>query len=114
MSGVETVRRTTVTTASWEPCITSDGRTIGEAHWIRRRGEGRQRVMLWRCEPMTFDYEFPGDESFHVLEGEVQIALKDTDKTIVLRSGDVASFTKGTRSTWTILARFKKFTVVSG
>jgi uncharacterized protein len=111
----EQVRRTSVGAAAWEPCITSDGRRIGEAEWLRRRGEGAwsHTAMLWRCEPMSFEYNFAGDESFLVISGVVRVALKDGE-TIELRTGDVASFRKGTRSVWTIVEPLEKFTVVSG
>ncbi len=116
MKAIEQVRRTSVGAEAWEPCVTSDGRTIGEAEWLRRRAAGgwSHTAMLWRCDPMSFDYEFPGDESFLVLSGSVRIELKDGDETIELRTGDVASFPKGTRSVWTIVEPLKKFTVVSG
>ena len=39
MSSSPTVRRTNVNAAAWEPCVTSDGRTIGDAEWLRRRTE---------------------------------------------------------------------------
>jgi len=37
MSTIERVRRSALGAEAWEPCITSDGRTIGEAEWLRRR-----------------------------------------------------------------------------
>lgn len=109
------VRRTTVGAERWEPCVTSDGRTIGEAEWLRRRTEAgaSHTAMLWRCGPMTFDYAFPGDESFIVLSGAVRIELKNSAAAIELRAGDVASFPKGTQSVWTVLEAIEKFTVVS-
>ena len=79
-----------------------------------RTADGHTPAMLWRCDPMSFDYVFPGDESFLVLAGSVRIVLEDGGETIELRTGDVASFPKGTRSVWTILEPLKKFTVVSG
>ena len=114
MTKSDQVRRTNIDAAAWQPCITSDGRTIGEAEWLRRRTEEAwsHTSMLWRCDPMTFDYNFPGDESFLVVSGRVRIALKDGE-TIELRSGDVASFRKGTPSVWTIVEPIVKFTVVS-
>ncbi len=116
MKAIERVRRTRVGAEAWEPCVTSDGRTIGEAEWLRRRADGgwSHTAMLWRCDPMSFDYDFPGDESFLVLSGSVRIELKDGEETIELRAGDVASFPKGTRSVWTIVEPLEKFTVVSG
>jgi len=110
------VRRTKVAAAVWAPCVTSDGRTIGDAEWLRRRTDPgwSHTAMLWRCEPMTFDYTFRGDESFLLVSGAVRIDLKDTGDAVLLESGDVASFPKGTRSIWTIVKPLVKFTVVSG
>jgi uncharacterized protein len=115
MSTVDRVRRTSVGAEAWQPCVTSDGRTIGEAEWLRRRSDGdwSHTAMLWRCDPMTFDYDFPGDESFLVLSGSVRIELQDGE-TIELHQGDVASFPKGLRSVWTVTQPLEKFTVVSG
>ena len=39
--------------------------------------------------------------------------LPDTGETVDLRVGDVAYFSAGTRSIWTITEPFKKFTVIS-
>ena len=51
------VRRSKVSAAAWEPCVTSDGRTIGDGEWLRRRTDpgSSHTAMLWRREPMTFD-----------------------------------------------------------
>jgi uncharacterized protein len=116
MSVVEHVRRSSFGAAAWEPCVTSDGRTIGEAEWLRRRvaDNWSHTAMLWRCDPRVFDYEFPGDESFIIVSGAVRIQLTDRDETIELRAGDVASFAKGTRSMWTVLEPLEKFSVVCG
>ncbi len=116
MGGSDEIRRTNVRTAIWEPCVTSDGRTIGDAEWLRRRTDGTwsHTAMLWRCQPMSFDYNFAGDESFIVISGQVRITLKESGQVIELGTGDVASFGKGTRSTWTIVEPLEKFTVVSG
>lgn len=115
MPTIEQVRRTSVGAPNWVPCITSDGRTIGDAEWLRRRAEGSwsHTAMLWRCDPMTFDYTFPGDESFLIVSGTVRIRLEDGG-TMELGAGDVASFPKGVRSVWTIVEPIVKFTVVSG
>jgi uncharacterized cupin superfamily protein len=111
----ELVRRTAVGAEKWEPCITSDGRIIGDAEWLRRRGDGgwSHTAMVWRCEPMQFDYEFPGDESFIIVAGAVRIELTETGEIFELRTGDIASFPKGMRSVWTVLEDLEKFTVVS-
>ena len=116
MSSSASIRRSNVSAAAWQPCVTSDGRTIGDAEWLRRRTDpgSSHTAMLWRCEPMTFDYTFPGDESFLLVSGAVRIELTDSGETLKFEVGDVASFSKGTRSTWTVLKPLVKFTVVSG
>ena len=115
-STIERVRRSAIGAERWETCITSDGRAIGEAEWLRRRTEEgwSHTAMLWRCDPMSFDYDFPGDESFLVISGSVSITLTDSGETVELRQGDVASLPKGTRSVWTVVEPPEKFTVVSG
>jgi uncharacterized cupin superfamily protein len=116
MTTIERVRRTAVGAERWEPCVTSDGRSIGEAEWLRRRTDENwsHTAMLWRCEPMSFEYEFPGDESFLIISGSVRIELTGESETVELQGGDVASFPKGTRSVWTVIEPLEKFTVVSG
>jgi len=113
---IERVRRTAIGAEVWQPCLTSDGRIIGEAEWLRRRqNDGwSHTAMVWRCDPMRFDYVFPGDESFIIVHGAVRIEIVDDAETVELRQGDVASFPKGTRSVWTVLEPLVKFTVVSG
>lgn len=43
----------------------------------------------------------------------MSIELAETGERVELSAGDVASFPKGTRSTWSFTEPFKKFTVVS-
>jgi uncharacterized cupin superfamily protein len=68
---------------------------------------------LWRSDPARYDYLFESDEAFHVLEGAATVELPDAGETIDLRVGDIAYFTAGTRSVWTITEAFKKFTVIA-
>jgi hypothetical protein len=42
-----------------------------------------------------------GTNPFYVIQGSVTIELAETGERIELKAGDVASFPKGTRSTWT-------------
>lgn len=92
------------------------GDQIGEAHELRHeesRGNEHE-ACLWRTDaPARYEYFFAGDESFYVIEGSVSIELAETGERIELQAGDIASFPKGTRSTWTFSEPFKKFTVIS-
>ncbi len=98
----------------FEPDII-DGTQVGEFHQIEPHGEAEDKLdaSLWRSDPATYDYLFEGDEAFHVLEGAATVKLLDTGETVHLRVGDVAYFSAGTRSIWTITEPFKKFTVIS-
>jgi uncharacterized cupin superfamily protein len=91
-----------------------DGTQVGEFHQIERGGSAEKLdVCLWRSEPATYDYLFENDEAFHVVAGEATVELPDTGEIIALRTGDVAYFSAGTRSVWTITQSFKKFTVIA-
>lgn len=115
--GTETTEyaRSTADAGEWEPFVV-EGAAIGEVHWIRTEGaEGATlNVGLWRSDEQTFPYPFDADETMHVLEGELVIDLTDSGERVVLRPGDIASFTRGTMSTWTVTAPFKKLFVISG
>lgn len=107
--------RSVITAKEWEPFVVG-GVAIGEVHWIRTEGaEGATlNVGLWRSEPQTFPYPFNADETIHALEGELIIDLVESGEKVTLKPGDVASFTKGTKSTWTVAEPFKKLFVISG
>ena len=102
-----------VATQQFEPYI-SAGVPFGEVHWLRTEsgGDGRLFTGLWKHGCATFDYVFPGDETFQVLEGEVSISIDG--QTVNLGLGDIVSFAKGQSSTWTIKSPLKKFFVISG
>lgn len=101
-------------TDDYEPFVVG-GEAIGEVHWIRTEGsEGATlAVGLWRSEPQSFPYPFNADETIHALEGELVVELESGEK-VTLRSGDIASFTKGTKSMWIVTQPFKKLFVISG
>ncbi|MEJ2865600.1 cupin domain-containing protein [Actinomycetospora flava] len=107
--------RSVADATEWEPFM-AGGEAVGEVHWIRTEGaEGATlNVGLWRSEPQSFPYPFTADETIHALEGELVVDLVESGEQVVLRRGDIASFTKGTKSTWTVTEPFKKFFVISG
>ena len=98
----------------YEPDII-DGTQVGEFHQIEPKGASADKLdaCLWRSEVGTYDYLFVGDEAFHVVEGAATIELPATGETIDVKVGDVAYFSAGTRSIWTITQPFKKFTVIA-
>ena len=100
--------KSTTTTENYEPFMVAD-KQAGEVHWLTQTNSSGQPTYsgLWRCEPMTFDYEFPGDEIFQVLQGNLLIEIPDSEN-VSLQTGDIVSFNKGVRSTWTVENSFKK------
>jgi len=92
-----------------------DGEPAARVGWLRTGsgGEGMLYTGMFTAQPSTFRYTFGGDESFHVLEGDLDIAL-DGGPVVTLGPGDIASFPKGATSTWTVRAPLRKFFVISG
>ncbi len=105
--------KSAISTESYEPFMAGD-KQAGEVHWLTQTNSNGQPTYsgLWRCEPMTFEYEFPGDEIFQVLQGNLQVAISGGD-TVNVQEGDIVSFDKGLKSVWTIQSSFKKFFVIS-
>jgi uncharacterized cupin superfamily protein len=117
MSVKHVCQTSTVDATEWEPfeVAVTEGDPSTQVHWLRDKsgGEGVLFAGLFRAEPGRFDYEFSGDETFHMLEGEIAIAL-ESDDPVTLRAGDIASFPKGAKSTWEVRSPMKKFFVISG
>lgn len=113
MSTAIVYTRSNTSTDTYEPFMVAD-KQAGEVHWLTQENSSGDPAYsgLWRCQPMTFAYEFPGDEIFQVLHGELTIEVQDGD-TIELKEGDLISFDKGVKSIWTIKSSFKKFFVIS-
>lgn len=103
-----------VNSTEYEAFVVRDG-AIGEVHWLRAEGSDGSTLAtgLWRSDERTFNYPFGADETIHVLAGIVTIQLAGGES-VRLVTGDIASFTEGTDSTWTVTDGFKKFFVVSG
>lgn len=102
-------------TDAYEPFLVA-GEACGEVHWLRTEGADGSTLAagLWRSDARVFDYPFAADETIHVLFGELRVLVEDAAEPLVLRSGDIASFRKGTSSEWTVTDGFLKFFVVSG
>lgn len=102
---------------SYEPFPLEDvkaGNPRPEVAWLRAETEGGSVLYagLFRAQPSTYGYVYAGHETFHVLDGEVEIRLENGE-VINLRAGDIASFKKGDKCTWKIASPFKKFFVIN-
>ncbi len=113
MSDTNSYSKSATSAESYEPFMVGD-KQAGEVHWLTQVNSSGAPTYsgLWRSEPITFEYEFPGDEIFHVLQGDLRIETLDGD-VINVTQGDIVSFNKGIKSTWTIQTSFKKFFVIS-
>ena len=102
-----------ISTNEYEPFMLGD-KQAGEVHWLTTTNSNNEVTYsgLWRCEPMTFEYEFPGDEYIQVLQGNLFIVIPGQDN-IELKKGDIAAFNKGLKTTWTVQNSFQKFFVIS-
>jgi uncharacterized protein len=91
-----------------------EGEANVRVHWLRESasGEGTLLAGLLRADPSRIAYVFPGDETFLLLKGEVDIEL-ETGETVSVRAGDMASFPRGLKSIWDIKSTMEKFVVVS-
>jgi len=114
MASVKSIPVSNIGTQDFEP-YEQEGFNFGDVHWLRigSGGDGVLYAGLWKHGPADFLYVFPGDETFHVLEGEVTIDVEGGES-VALRPGDIASYSKGQSSTWHITQPFKKFFVISG
>ncbi len=119
MTEVATIARSDATTTDYEPFTGFDAVISGDPDagvaWLRTApaGDGVLFTGMFQAEPSVFRYSFAGDESFHLISGDVEIAV-DGGETLRLTDGAVASFPKGAVSTWTIHRRLTKFFVISG
>ncbi|MEE2693246.1 MAG: cupin domain-containing protein [Pseudomonadota bacterium] len=111
MSENKSFLKTTSGASEYEPFMIGD-KQAGEVHWLGTTNSSGEATYsgLWRCEPMTFDYEFPGDEYIHVLDGSLDV--KTDTEIYQLNKGDIVLFHKGIKSVWTIKRSFKKFFVI--
>jgi len=105
--------KSTITATDYEPFMNGDEQA-GEVHWLGTENSSGQATYtgLWKCDPFTFEYTFPGDEFIQVLEGKLLIEFADGGS-VTLVAGDIASFDKGLKTTWTIQESFKKVFVIS-
>ncbi|MBT7542656.1 MAG: DUF861 domain-containing protein [Gammaproteobacteria bacterium] len=112
MSQNQKYKISNIVTENYEPFMIGD-KQAGEVHWLGTTNSDGQATYsgLWRCEPMKFDYEFPGDEYIHVLAGSLLIETS-AGNNYELNKGDIVCFDKGIKSVWTITSSFKKFFVI--
>ena len=119
MDTTSTITRGTDAPAALEPfsgfAEVLDGDPAAAVAWLRTSGSGDAVLYagIFVVQPSRFRYDFTHDECVHVIEGDVVVAV-DGEGPVQLSAGDIASFTAGTTSTWTVRTALRKFFVISG
>ncbi len=62
---------------------------------------------IWEKEVSEFDWYYSDDETFYVLEGEVEVKL-DNGEVVKFGEGDLVTFKEGTKCTWKVLKPIRK------
>ncbi len=60
----------------------------------------------WECEPSSFDWQYPDNETAYVFEGHVIVRTEDGETEI--NGGDLVHFPKGMKCTWTVKEKIRK------
>lgn len=116
---MSTVRTSTANATEYQPFDTPNG-AEGEVHWIRDSGaDGVDlRSGIWRCAPGqipdALPVTFAGAETLFLIEGELHVELVDQGHTLKLRTGDIASFERGTPTLWSVKTPVKALMVIAG
>ena len=62
---------------------------------------GVENWPIWEKEVSTFPWEYDADETCYILEGRVTITPEGGEP-VEIEAGDLVTFPKGMRCTWTI------------
>lgn len=62
---------------------------------------------IWEKEVSTFDWYYDTNETFYVIEGEVEVELDDGTK-VSFGAGDLVTFSEGVKCTWHVKKPIRK------
>lgn len=82
------------------------GEPVARCAELSRSPDGLAMSAVWDCTAGEFDWTFGGDETVHILEGEVIVQTPTGPRT--LRPGDVALFAAGSTCRWQVPVYVKK------
>ena len=87
-----------------------DGAPQARSKQLAESADGTSMIMAWSCTAGSFTWNYAGDETVHIISGEVFVT--DGDGTVRrLGPGDMAFFPAGSRSTWRIPHEVRKLAV---
>lgn len=89
-----------------DPAWVRAGAPTARCAELTRSSDGTAATFVWDCTAGEFDWTFPGDETVHILQGEV--VVDDGCGPRTLRPGDVALFAAGSTCRWRVPAYVKK------
>jgi uncharacterized protein len=89
------------------PGTIREGNPVPRAALISCSTDGLSYTMAWECPAGKFNWNYKVDETVHIVEGQVSVALPGQPD-VVLRAGDVATFRAGTTAHWTVDAYVRK------
>jgi hypothetical protein len=113
--------RRDVEAVSAEPCTPGDAGFDSvdvdfPVRWLRRRSMGYRGVPLAAglldMQPCVLDFTFVGDETILLVTGAIDV-VDQSGNVARLRSGDMAYFASGTKTTWNVLEQsLELFTIL--
>ncbi len=77
------------------------GTPVARAATLSTSSDGTAFTAVWDCTAGSFDWRFHGDETVHILEGEV-VVTEAGARPRSLHAGDVALFHAGTTVHWEV------------
>lgn len=83
-----------------------DGDPQARCRELSRSADGTAITAVWDCTAGAFNWHFAGDETVHILEG--QVVVDDGSGPKILSAGDVAFFPAGTWARWDVQGYVKK------
>jgi uncharacterized cupin superfamily protein len=83
-----------------------EGSPAARSAVLSQSADGTALTVVWDCTAGAFTWRFDGDETVHILEGEV--VVDDGGQVHRLSAGDVAFFPAGSWARWDVPAYVKK------
>ncbi|MCD6463600.1 MAG: cupin domain-containing protein [Thermotogae bacterium] len=68
---------------------------------------GVENWPIWEKEMSTFNWYYDTNETFYVIEGEVEVELDDGTK-VSFGAGDLVTFSEGVKCTWHVKKPIRK------
>jgi uncharacterized cupin superfamily protein len=102
----ERAAETALEAAPIRPEWVVEGAPLARCRELSRSADGTAITAVWDCTAGAFNWHFAGDETVHILEGEVTVDDGWGPKT--LTAGDVAFFPAGTWARWEVATYVKK------